>query len=712
MFDIKKYELHLTGVDAPIVFETGHKARQANGSIWVTQGDTAILVTAVSKSKSPKDYMDFFPMTVNYLEKFYAAGKIPGGFIKRETKPSERETLTSRLIDRPLRPLFPSGFKNETQIIATVMSYDESYMTDILALNAASMALMISDIPFNNPVGSVRVARKDGGDFIVNPPIDSFDELDLNIILSGTQDALVMVEGGMDNVTEDVILSALEFGHERIKEVIALQWKVKNDIGKDDMKYEDFSLDQDLLSRLESEYSPAILKGLSLPTKLEKYAAIDVVAKEFLAARKDELSASEVDYIEPLQKDYFKEVEKRVFRKSVLDSKKRLDGRSLDEVRPIHIENKVLPRAHGSSLFTRGETQAMVAVTLAASESSQMADEMVGFKHNYYYLHYNFPPYSVGEVGRMGPPGRREVGHSSLAERALMRSLPSHDDFPYTIRIVSEILESNGSSSMATVCGGSLALMDAGVPMKAPISGIAMGLIYEKDSSGKAQYVILSDIMGLEDHLGDMDFKVAGSKDGITALQMDIKIAGLSREILEEALHQAYAGRMHILGKMNESLESSREELSSYAPRYALVPIPTDKIGALIGPQGKNIKAIVAETGASVNISDDGIVSVFAQDEDILNSVKEYIARFTDEVEVGKIYNATVKKIMEYGAFVELIPSTEALLHISQVASERVEDIRDFLNEGDKVEVKVLGKDRNGRFEISHKVLLEEEDDD
>ncbi len=704
MFDIKRYELNMGDNAAPMVFETGHKARQANGSIWVTQGDTAVLVTAVSRSKSPADYMDFFPMTVNYLEKFYAAGKIPGGFIKRETKPSERETLTSRLIDRPLRPLFPSGFKNETQIIATVMSYDEEYMTDILALNAASMALIISDIPFNNPVGSVRIGRKDGGNFIVNPPFDSFDELDLNIILSGTQDALVMVEGGMDFLTEDVILEALEFGHERIKEVIALQLQAKNEIGKPDMAYEDFSLDGDLLDKFETQLSPAILKALSLPTKLEKYEAIAEVSAEFLAKRKEELPEGE--YVESMEKDYFKEVEKRVFRRSVLESKVRFDGRALDEVRPIHIENRVLPRAHGSSLFTRGETQAMVAITLAATESNQMADEMVGFKNNYYFLHYNFPPYSVGEVGRMGPPGRREVGHSSLAERALVRSLPNHDDFPYTIRVVSEILESNGSSSMASVCGGSLALMDAGVPMKAPISGIAMGLIHETDDNGNSNYVVLSDIMGLEDHLGDMDFKVAGSKDGITALQMDIKVDGLSRSILEEALRQAYAGRMHILDKMNATLEQPQEALSSHAPRYAMVTISSEKIGALIGPQGKNIKAIVADTGASVNIGEEGVVSIFAKDEAVLDEVKKYIARFTDEVEVGKTYDATVKKIMEYGAFVELIPSTEALLHISQVANERVENIREYLNEGDTVRVKVMGKDRNGRFEISHKVLI------
>ena len=694
--NVYTFDIQLGENTEPIIFETGWKAKQANGSVWVKQGGTVVLVTAVASDTSPED-IDFFPLTVNYIEKFYAIGKIPGGFIKRETKPSDRETLTSRLIDRPLRPSFPDGFRNDTQIIATVVSSDDIHSPDILALNAASAALSISDIPFNGPIAGVRVGQIDGK-FIINPSKQDFDNLTMNITVAGTSDAIVMVEAGMNNLSEEIVVDALEFGHNHIKKLIELQEKMKSEIGKEKMDYKDFSVSEELINEAYESLKDDIYKAVQIPGKKEKYAEIDRVKEEYLAAKEKELGD---DYVKKTYSEIYGEVEKKIFREITLNSGKRVDGRDYEEVRPIDIETTLLPMAHGSSLFTRGETQALVIATLGTKMDGQMVDDIEGNRQKNFMLHYNFPPYSVGETGFLRAPGRREIGHGTLAERALSGIIPSEEEFPYVIRVVSEILESNGSSSMASVCGGCLALMDAGIPVKDVVAGIAMGLIYED-----GDYKILSDIMGIEDHLGDMDFKVTGTRTGITALQMDIKIEGLSREILEKALEQAKRGRLHILDKMEEVLDKPREELSPNAPRFETIKVNPEKVGAIIGPGGKTIKALIEETGASIDILDGGVVNIFANDKESLDNTVNKVLGLAQELEKDKVYKATVKKIMDFGAFVELLPGVEALLHVSQYSNERIKNIGDYLKVGDTVEVKYLGKDNRGRLNISRKVLL------
>lgn len=698
---VHSYEISLPNAESPIIFETGWKAKQANGSIWIKQGDTVVLVTAVA-GKAPEAYQDFFPLTVNYTEKMYAIGKIPGGYVKRETKPSDRETLTSRLIDRPLRPLFEDGFRNETQVVATVLSADGIGLPDILALNAASAALMISDIPFHNACGAVRIG-KIGNELIVNPPLEKHSELTMNIVVAGTKDAIAMVEAGMDGATEEEVVEALEFAHEQIKKLVDIQEKMASEIGKPKMVYTDFSLPKDKVEKAYSSFSGAFRNAFAIPGKLEKYEAIDKVKDDYLTSAREEFGEEELKANKGIYKDIAGEVEKRVFRELLIKSHMRIDGRKLNEIRPIDIECGVLPSAHGSALFTRGETQALVVVTLGSKMDSQMLDGIEGNYSKTFMLQYNFPPYSVGEVGRIGAPGRREIGHGALAERAISKIIPSGEDFPYTIRVVSEILESNGSSSMASVCGGTLAMMDAGLQIKAPVSGIAMGLVMQDDGD----YAILTDIMGLEDHLGDMDFKVTGTAEGITALQMDIKIKGLSKDVLTKALAQAKEGRLFILGKMAEALPQARPELAANAPRVYAMKINPEKTGALIGPQGKNIKAIIEATGATIDILDGGVVNIFGKDKETIDNAINMVEASVAEAVEGKSYKATVKRVMEYGAFVEIIPGLEGLLHVSQYSHERIQDIGDYLKVGDKVDVKYLGKDRNGRIDLSRKALLD-----
>ncbi|WP_265821534.1 polyribonucleotide nucleotidyltransferase [Geovibrio ferrireducens] len=682
----------------PIIFETGWKAKQANGSIWIRQGGTVILVTATGR-KDASDGVDFFPLTVNYVEKFYAVGKVPGGFLKRENKPSDKETLIARLIDRPLRPMFPDGFRNETQVIATVVSYDGKHSPDVLSINAASAALLISDIPFSIPVAGVRVG-KHNGQLIINPSYEIFSELTMNIVVAGSDDAINMVEAGMEMVTEEEVVEALQFAHDQIKILCSIQKEFAEKCGKQKFEYKDFSVPAAVLEEAEKELKEKINAALVIPGKLEKYAALDKVRDEYFETVEERLGEEYAD-----KKGFYKEVwhhvEKKVFRDFSLDSGKRIDGRTAEDVRPIDIETHLLPMPHGSALFTRGETQALAVATLGTKTDTQMLDNIEGESKKRFMLHYNFPPFCVGEVGFLRGPGRREIGHGALAERALLSILPAEADFPYSLRIVSEVLESNGSSSMATVCGGCLSLMDAGVPVKDVVAGVAMGLIKEGD-----RYIILSDIMGTEDHLGDMDFKVAGTENGITALQMDIKIEGLSRKLLEEALAQAKRSRLHILGKMKEALPTYREELAETAPRYQTLRINPEKIGLLIGPGGKNIKAIVEDTGAQIDIDDSGQVNVFAVSKEAIEAAIARINGTVQEVELDKVYQGKVKKIMDYGAFVEIIPGVEALLHVSQYSNERINSIADVLKLGEIVEVKYLGKDQNGRHKISRKVLL------
>ena len=697
---IRTYEISLPDNENPIIFETGWIAKQANGSIWIKQGGTVVLVTAVA-GEAPESYQDFFPLTVNYIEKMYAIGKIPGGYVKRETKPSDRETLISRLIDRPLRPLFADGFRNETQVVATVLSADGKCLPDILALNAASAALMISDIPFNIAVGGVRVGKLDGK-LVVNPPVEKHGELTMNIVVAGTKDAIAMVEAGMDGATEAEVVEALEFAHEQIKKLVDIQEKMAAEIGKPKMEYTDFSLPKDLVQEAYDKFADTFRQAFSIKGKLELYGAIDKAKDDYMTFVEEKIGKDELNSQKGMYKDIAGEVEKLVFRESLVKTHKRVDGRRLDEIRPIDIVCGVLPQAHGSALFTRGETQALVITTLGSKMDSQMLESIEGNASKTFMLQYNFPPYSVGEVGRIGTPGRREIGHGTLAERSLAPVVPNDSDFPYTIRLVSEILESNGSSSMASVCGGTLAMMDAGLQIKAPVAGIAMGLVMQDDGD----YVVLTDIMGLEDHLGDMDFKVSGTASGITALQMDIKIKGLSKEVLTKALAQAKDGRMFLLDKIKEALPEPRPELAPNAPRVFSMKINPEKTGALIGPQGKNVKAIVEATGATVDILDGGIVNIFGKDKDSIEAAINMIEASVAEAIEGKTYKATVKRVMEYGAFVEILPGMEGLLHVSQYCHKRINSITDYLKVGDKVDVQYMGKDRNGRMELSRKVLL------
>jgi len=676
--------------------ETGRFAKQANGAVMVTYGETMVLVTAVASEQAKED-QDFFPLQVEYREKTSAAGKFPGGFIKREGRPTEKEILTSRLIDRPIRPLFPSEFLNETQVVASVYSFDTENDADVLAACGASAALSISNIPFNGPIAEVRVGLFHD-ELVVNPTHQQVEESDLELVVAGTEDSIMMVEGEGKEVGEEMMLKAIQFAHNEIKKLVQLQ--------------KDFAAECAIAKRVvEKKVIPQELYDDVIALAKDKLTVIvaSVLAKEERSAKNKELTESVLASLEekyPEQKKEIKSVlhdlEKDLMRKRILSDGLRLDGRNTTQVRPITIELGVLPRTHGSALFTRGETQSLTTLTLGTKNDEQIIDGLREESTKRFLLHYNFPPFSVGEVGRMSGVGRREIGHGNLAERSLKKMAPAEGEFPYTIRIISDILESNGSSSMATVCAGSLAMMDGGVPMKKAVAGIAMGLVKEEN-----QFAVLTDILGNEDHLGDMDFKVAGTVDGITGFQMDIKIEGISFEILEKALNQAKEGRMHILGIMNEAISQSRTSLSKYAPHLISIKVETDQIGMIIGPGGKTIQGMQRLFGVDININDDGIVNIASPNAEGAKKCKDYIKQMTATPEVGEIYDGVITKIMDFGAFVEILPGKEGLLHISQIDNKRVNKVTDYYKEGDKVRVKLL-KVENGKFSLSRKELLDE----
>lgn len=677
--------------------ETGRYAKQANGSVMVRYGDTMVLVTAVA-SKEAKEDQGFFPLQVEYREKTSAAGKFPGGFIKREGRPSEKEILSSRLIDRPIRPLFPKDFKNETQIIASVLSFDGENDSDILGAIGASAALTVSDIPFDGPIAQIRIGRVDG-EFVVNPTTDQLKDADLELVVAGTADSIAMVEGEANEIKEEDLLASLKFAQSELKKIVDLQIELREAAGKTKWEVTSVEIDEalknDVYSLAEEKQKKVVWSVL---TKDERSAANNEILEEAKTAL-EEKYPEQGKVIAEIMHD----MEKDMMRDRILSEGIRLDGRDTKQVRPITIELGILPRTHGSALFTRGETQSLTTVTLGTKSDEQIIDGLFEEHRKKFMLHYNFPPFSVGEVGRMFGVGRREIGHGNLAERALKMVFPEESTFPYTVRIISDILESNGSSSMATVCAGSLAMMDGGIPIKKAVSGIAMGLVKEGD-----KYAVLSDILGNEDHLGDMDFKVAGTDEGITAFQMDIKIQGISFEIMEKALHQAKEGRLHILGKMNEVIQKSREQLSTYAPRLITMKVETDQIGLVIGPGGKTIQGLQRLYGVDINIDDDGTVSIASPNGEDAGKCKEYIKKITATPEVGEVYDGVVTKIMDFGAFVEIIPGKDGLLHISQIDNKRVEKVSDYYKVGDKVTVKLL-KIENGKFSLSRKELLKEE---
>ena len=691
---VKKVELEFHG--RPLSIEIGRVAKQADGAALVQYGETVVLVTAVAARDLKLD-TDFFPLTVDYQEKTFAAGKIPGGFFKREGRPSEKEILTCRLIDRSIRPLFSEGLRCETQVIATVLSADRENDPDIVAMLGASVALHVSDVPFNGPLAGVRIGRNNR-QWVINPTQSQLDESDMDIFLSGSKDAIVMVEGGAQMVSEDEILEALYAGHQAIQPLIEIQEQLRREIGKPKREVPLAKLDHAVVRRVEELALAKLKQALEVPEKLERYKRIAEVKAVVVPQALAEFPDKQKDI-----KGAFEELKRNVFRGLVIHQERRIDGRGLKDIRPIACEVEVLPRTHGSALFTRGETQALVVTTLGTTSDEQRVDALIGEHFKKFMLHYNFPPFSVGEVKFLRGPGRREIGHGNLAERALLPVLPAEESFPYTIRIVSEILESNGSTSMATVCGGSLALMDAGVPVAAPVAGIAMGLIKEGE-----HVRVLSDILGDEDHLGDMDFKVAGTADGITSLQMDIKIGGVNRDVMQQALHQAKEGRLHILGIMNNTLQAPRTNVSGHAPRIITLKVKPDKIREIIGPGGKVIRGIIEATGVKMDVEDDGTVRIASVDEEASRKAIEMVQRIAAEAEVGKIYKGTVRKIVEFGAFVEILPGTDGLLHISQLAPERVRKVTDVLKEGDEVMVKVLEIDRQGKIRLSRKEALQE----
>ncbi len=692
---MERVEIELDG--RTISLEAGDLARQAGGSVVVRQGDTMVLVAATMAPK-PREGIDFFPLTVDYREKTYAAGKIPGGYLKREARPSDYETLICRLIDRPLRPLFPDGFRNETQLVCFVVSHDQVNPADIIAMTGASAALMISDIPFDNPIAGARIGRVEGN-FVFNPTYEESEKSDIQLLMAGTTDGIVMVEAGAKEASEEEMMNALEFGHERIKKLIDLQVQLKERINKEKATVVQEEIDAALVERVNSIACPKLEQAMEITGKQERANVVSQIKTDLEA----EINPEGEDDLKGTLGNVFHDAEKNVVRKMILEKKKRVDGRNLNEVRPISIKTGYLPRVHGSSVFTRGETQALVSATLGTNSDEQRLDtlELKGTKH--FYLHYNFPAFCTGETKFIGGPGRREIGHGMLAERALVSVLPDREKFPYTIRIVSDILESNGSSSMASVCGGALALMDAGVPISNPVAGIAMGLIKEGD-----QVAILSDILGSEDHLGDMDFKVAGTKNGITALQMDIKIAGLDKSIMEQAMQQAKEGRLHILGEMNKSLDAPRPELSKHAPRIITMKVPTDKIRDIIGPGGKVIRGIIDQCGVSVDIDDSGLVSIASSDQAAADKAIEYIENLIQEAKIGTIYLGKVKKIVDFGAFVEIFPGTDGLVHISQICDRRIQSVADEIQEGDEIKVKVIDVDQQGKIKLSRKEALKE----
>ncbi|WP_274423737.1 polyribonucleotide nucleotidyltransferase [Chelativorans sp. YIM 93263] len=697
MFNEHKVEIEWAG--RPLTLETGKIARQADGAVVATYGETVVLATVVS-AKEPKPGLDFFPLTVNYQEKTFAAGKIPGGFFKREGRPSEKETLTSRLIDRPIRPLFVDGYKNDTQIILTVLQHDLENDPDIVAMVATSAALTLSGVPFMGPIGAARVGYI-GGDYVINPHIDEMDESQLDLVVAGTSDAVLMVESEAQQLSEDVMLGAVMHGHKHFQPVIDAIVKLAEVAAKEPREFlpEDLSeLEGEMLKVVEND----LREAYKITDKQERYAAVDAVKAKVKETFLPE-DAEEHAWAPEQVATVFKALQAKIVRWNILDTGTRIDGRDLKTVRPINAEVGVFPRTHGSAVFTRGETQAMVVATLGTGEDEQFVDALTGTYKESFLLHYNFPPYSVGETGRVGAPGRREIGHGKLAWRAIHPLLPGPDQFPYTIRVVSEITESNGSSSMATVCGTSLALMDAGVPISKPVAGIAMGLIKEDD-----RFAVLSDILGDEDHLGDMDFKVAGTDDGITSLQMDIKITGITEEIMQVALDQAKGGRMHILDEMANALSESRGEIGEFAPRIEVMQIPTDKIRDVIGTGGKVIREIVEKTGAKINIEDDGTVKIASSNAKEIEAAKKWIHSLTAEPEVGEIYEGTVVKTADFGAFVNFFGPKDGLVHISQLAPERVQKTTDVVKEGDKVFVKLMGFDERGKVRLSMKVVDQE----
>ncbi|HEX4474643.1 MAG TPA: polyribonucleotide nucleotidyltransferase [Polyangiaceae bacterium] len=684
--------------DKTLTIETGRLAKQAHGSALITCGGSVVLVTAVSTEERPG--LDFFPLTCEYQEKTYAAGKIPGGFFKREGRLRENEILTSRLIDRPLRPLFPDGFRKDTQVIATVLSTDKSNQTDVMALTAASAALHVSDIPWDGPIAGIRVARVDG-EFVAYPTFEQTEAADIELVVAVSKDAVVMVEGGADEATEGDLIDALMFAHEKGQAVIDLLERIRAAVGKPKREFTIDKIPANVAQRVAGLVDGGIREACVIRDKKARYDAYSALKKKMVETLTGELGAEQYEKLAKLIKDEFENRKADVVRNLVLDTGRRIDGRDSRTVRPISCEVGLLPRVHGSGLFQRGETQAIVTTTLGTATDEQKIDALIGESWKRFMLHYNFPPFSTGETKPLRGPGRREIGHGALAERALRRMLPTHEVFPYTIRIVSEILESNGSSSMASVCGGTLSLMDCGVPLKRPVAGIAMGLIKERE-----RLAILSDILGDEDHLGDMDFKVCGTERGVTAIQMDIKIQGLDRSILENALQQAKEGRLHILQRMLETLPASRTELNEFAPRIVTIKVRPDQIRIVIGSGGKTIKGITEQTGATINIEDDGTVAIASENADAVQRAIEIIKSLVEEPEVGKVYKGTVRRIVDFGAFVEIIPNTEALLHVSEIAHTRTERVEDVLKEGEEIEVKVLSMERDGKIRLSRRALL------
>ena len=680
-----------------VTLETGEIARQATGSIMVGMGDTVLMVTCVAK-KEADEGRDFFPLTVNYQEKTYAAGKIPGGFFKREGRPAEKETLTSRLIDRPLRPLFPKGFKNEVQIIATVMSIDPQIDPDVVAMIGASAAVAITGVPFEGPIGCARVGYKDGS-YLLNPSQTELKDSDLDLVVAGTDSAVLMVESEANILSESIMLDAVMFGHEQMQVVIKAINELAAEVNNEAWDWTAPEKDVALADAVNTKAGSAIAEAYQIQDKMARQDRLG----EIRSALVEELSASDDDESGWSKADVagaMSSLEKSTVRTQIIEGKPRIDGRDQDTVRPITVRTGVLPRTHGSALFTRGETQAVVVTTMGTERDAQMIDAIEGEYKDSFMLHYNFPPFCVGETGFVGSPKRREIGHGRLAKRGVMAVMPDMEAYPYTVRVVSEITESNGSSSMASVCGSSLALMDAGVPLKAPVAGIAMGLIKED-----AGYAVLSDILGDEDHLGDMDFKVAGTSDGITALQMDIKITGITREIMEVALEKAKNGRLFILGEMNKVLSEPRQDLSEFAPRYVTIKINPDRIRDVIGKGGATIRSITEETGCSIDITDDGTVKIASVDRAAGLEAKRRVEELTTDVEVGKIYNGKVSKIMDFGAFVTIMPGRDGLVHISQICEERVENVSDKLSQGDQIKVKVLEIDKQGRIRLSMKEI-------
>ena len=680
-------------------FDMGHIAKQADGSTMVTFGDSSVLCTVCS-AKEPRAHMNFLPLTCDYLEKTMAAGKIPGGFFKREARPRDHETLTSRIIDRSIRPLFPETWRCEIQVIATVMSYDADFPTDVMALNGTSLALTLSSVPFAGPIAAVRVAEVDGK-LVANPGKDDRERATMNLFVSCSETAITMVEGGALEVPEKTIIDALLFAHESCQPLIQMQKELRAAIGKPKREAPAKATDPELAARVVELASADLRKAVTTLDKLERYAAIDVVKAGVLAKLAEEVDADVWGDKQPIAKAAFSDLKYNMVRKMIVDEEIRIDGRKHDEIRQIDTEVGILPRVHGSSLFQRGETQAIVTATLGTTQDEQKLEDLEGSRYSKFLLHYNFPPYSVGETKFLRSPGRREIGHGKLAERALVSLLPDADAFPYTVRVVAEVTESNGSSSMATVCGGTQAMLDAGVPLKSLAAGIAMGLI---EQDGKI--AVLSDILGDEDHLGDMDFKVCGTPKGITAVQMDIKLTGVSRETLEKALEQARVGRLHILERMTATIAEARDEISEWAPRITTIKIKVERIKDVIGPGGKVIKDIVNKTGVAINVDDDGTVNVASSDSDMVKRALKMIEDITREPELDKIYLGNVRKIMDFGAFVEIFPGTDGLLHISELADKRVERVEDIVREGDEVLVKCVGIDRNGKIRLSRREAL------